>query len=795
MTDLQRTTRPMDRRQEVAIFRGVPAPQLVPDPIPGGTAELAQFRLTAFGGIAHTAKGALRAGISLRTLPQWSLADMIGEAGEWWGVFRHEQRPDEYVVATDAYNYGYVPYAWYPNDGGTLYTANGFQAVMGALLDEGHRPEVNWPLVSAHLSTSNAFYNQFTADETFAKGVSTLRPGRLLHITPQGSFLRHRDLFTGDYTAGDYDRLLDDGIERAVAQLQALARTDVEDRRIYLSGGRDSRMVMALLAAAGVSEHFTICSANPRTWPGDAYSRKVVKADFDVANTIRKKFGMHWSADGEFAGHDATFEETLQYWQSFRSNQSFAYTARREQFFPLATRMEVRGAGGEAYRDFWSAKIPKLPWYPELKHGPDNFHADVETAFANMVPRQVLRPQEWEAAFESYRDTLASLTTEGFDEAVDMHFTAFRQRAHFGHGMQTLSRNGMVVFPPSQPEWVVAGQFLSQAERKSGLICFEVIERTCPELNEIPFDSDQWTDELWARRPGGRPVLADVPDAEFDCDDYWEIEQAGFNNRHNPTPVPRADGRPVAHWGLAGAGRPRARFDIETLRTAPGGQALTPELQAFIAKRISLSDGALGMTLGKLESAIDVVVHRRRPSDAVEFRVGGGEQLPPQFGWNVNGGRAGVSAEVADVKIPPSELLRHSVSVAAKDSGLSVRVDASYPLPGELEYAYYVYRGTTVVHKQMYGPSRTALLPLDEAGTYTVRSFIHVRQTPHLVFSRDSAKVEWAPSPLLSDAASTRTAEARRVVAGRVPEPLRPAARTAYRTARRLVRRAARHLR
>ena len=158
---------------------------------------------------------------------------------------------------------------------------------------------------------------------------------------------------------------------------------------------------MALLAAAGVSEHFTICSANPRTWPGDAYSRKVVKADFDVANTIRKKFGMHWSADGEFAGHDATFEETLQYWQSFRSNQSFAYTARREQFFPLATRMEVRGAGGEAYRDFWSAKIPKLPWYPELKHGPDNFHADVETAFANMVPRQVLRPQEWEAAFES----------------------------------------------------------------------------------------------------------------------------------------------------------------------------------------------------------------------------------------------------------------------------------------------------------------------------------------------------------------------------------------------------------
>lgn len=789
MNDLSSTARPMDLRQEVAIFRGVPEPRHTGDPLPGGMAEMARFRLVGFGGLAHTARGVLRATVKTRTLPDWSLADLIGEGGQWWGIFQHAERTDEYVIATDAYHYGYLPWTWHPGAGGTLCAGNNFQGIIGALADEGVQPEVNWPLVLTHLASHQAFFNQLTADETFARGVFTLRPGQLLHITGHGTWVRHRDYFTGDYTSGDYDKLLDAGIERSIAQIQQLAALDVPERRIYLSGGRDSRQVMAMVAAAGVADKFTICSTNPRTWPGDAYSRKVVWADFNVSNVIRKKYGMKWAADGEFAGHPANFEEVLQFWQSHRSNQMFSFTGRREQFFPVDSRIEVRGAGGEAYRDFWSAKFPKLPWYGELQQGPEHFQDDLLTSFTHMVPKKLLREDDWQAGFETYRDTLTSLSTEGFDEAVDLHFTAFRQRAHFGHGLQSLGRNGMIVFPPSQPEWVIAGQFLSQAERKSGLICFDIIERVMPELNEIPFDSDQWSDELWRRRPGGKPVMAEVPPAEDDCDDYWEIEERSFHRRHHPTQLPTVTGLEARPWGLLGSARPRAQFDIDCLRQAPGGDAITPELVAYLQARLVLNEGAAGMVLGKLESTLDVLVHRRRPSEVVEFQVGD-DGLPPVFGWNVNGARMGCTPVVARAPIPPSEPLRHSVAVGTVDEGVRANATVEYPMAAELEYAFYLYDTTRkqVFEKLGYRSNQVAVLHPPKAGEYIVRSFIRAKATPHLVFTRDSAKVTWE-GPVAGAAASLKTARpagrraaVRKAVRSRLPEAAVPGARAIYRT-------------
>lgn len=726
-----------------------------------------EFVCTEFTGAMVTPRRHEISALS-RPAPDFTLDEADEAGGEWMGVFTSHTSPRTFVVRADPLGYQAVFYRIDPRtDGRTdVYIASSAPTLTDTLTQHRRAVDLDWLHLLPNLMSQHAWTHTAHSPRTFGRDVWLLQPGDQLVISPNGVGIQPHSPFS---RKGDYDELLDRGIRRAAGQILQAARIGAGHHNIYLSGGKDSRMVLALMAAAGITDRFTVRSHNPLTWPNPA-GRPTLEKDLVIADVLRRRFGMSWAPSRESVVVPTSFHDGLDGWMSFRSNRDFRLSMSMGIGVPTHSAVELRGGAGETMRSFVSMR--RLWGYSRYGDTPESYVKDAEL-FLSEVYHPARLPKHVREQLPGHAATmLEAAGGRTITETLHRGYSLYRNRVHFGHARHSLRSNTLPLMPLSQPEFLSAAALLTPDDRAQGALVFDLIERTAPELNDLPFDGGPWNCEMRARRTTGSPADWEVP-GRLDA-----VE--GFFGPGDRSPNIESKGRPVD-----------TRYQREFLElmadlgSLPGaGEHLPAHLRQDIVAMAG--DGRLSATglVAKLRSARDMITGSS-PQNTRHYAVGtattagcgpfdelAAHRLADPERMRVRTGTFDVSPTIEFT--PAREL--------AVDLGLEAVGHAD-----DLEFAFYLMREGRKERVKWYGDTPSARFELDEAGgRYKVKMFIRFREQPELKFIQVSEPIEVPPVPTLA-ASSTAQAQTPEDKGGRSCRA--PQAHTLYHRARRRLRR------
>lgn len=439
-------------------------------------------------------------------------ADLLAGTGEWFAIVeRHGLGGPVYEVVTDFHAFQRVYVAAVESGGKQFWTISGdFDTLAAIKAAEGHR-QVAWDYVLPTLTSNHNFLTGRWAHGTWHAGIAAVDPGRRVILDGRSRWEVPRD-FERDSSDRSYDDLIDQGIEGAVAELQALAaRFPNEPLAIFLSGGRDSRMCLALALEAGLSDRIRIVSEDPAKFaPGK--SRQIVANDLVVATEIRARYGLKFLEPAARAGDPLTFDESLREFQRRKSGASFEFRAETMMVRQPTSITEIRGAGGELIRTQYEGYADAPWWHRLIRNVPASFVADARALFGVVTRGHLLPRSQYLRSRSHFVEALSLHPGAPLDEQLSVHCSYFRNRAHFGSTAEAFRAGRRVSYPLCQPEFNFAAQLLSHGERRDGELAFDILERLEPALNRIVFDNAPgWPVSLYSRR-GLDPVAGSLSD-------------------------------------------------------------------------------------------------------------------------------------------------------------------------------------------------------------------------------------------------------------------------------------------
>ena len=535
-----------------------------------------------------------------------SLAEAESAIGEWFGVFGWSNSGTRVVVA-DQFGYQPVYYRSVSNDSGTGTLLVGSSATAIAYMAEtlGEETKLDATQVQSALGTKHAWGITMQSDHSMALGTHILLPGEKIFVNDGVWSLIESELH--GYTDTDYDALLDAGAARAIKQIQVAHSLDVDQRHINLSGGRDSRMVMALLAASGLAGEFTITSMNPETWV-PASSRPLLRQDLYVASAIGEQYGMDWSPafDSEYV--PLSFEESLDLWQQFRAHKNFGFKARKGLYVQKGTNIELRGAAGETFRGFNA--VSSLGAHGNWENTPTSIIRDLELVVKDVYSLGLLDTEGLRLQRQNLQRLVDKFSAPTIEEFLHRRYSVFRNRSHFGHTRESMANGQLPVLPLSQPEFYKAGALLGPNKMTTDQIAFDLIERLEPSLNTLRFDDGQWGKDKLSR--ASSTAKWTVPDSSSRLEQFHEMDaQAVAARIEVRKAVPQKHLNRSKFDGIFRA-KNESKELLQDLSALPGGdEALPTHFKAKLTKMLDKGTVPPMAVLAKLTSARDAVIGRR----------------------------------------------------------------------------------------------------------------------------------------------------------------------------------------
>lgn len=662
------------------------------------------------------------------------LNNALNSGGEWSGIFINKNNRKNFIVTTDHFGYQSLFYSIVKkNDKTDVYVSSSMRSLTSLMQENGVPTEVDWTELLTSLSSNHSWSVTLNSPYSFGVNVSRLTPGQFLYISQERVSIQKNDFFEAP-AGSSYESLIKAGIDRAINQLVNISNQDGYQKRIYLSGGKDSRIIMAMLTSAGIAQKFEVTSMNPERW-NSAAARPGLREDLRLADAMRLRYGMTWSPEPQMSYHDLNFYESLDYWQEYRSNKNYKFPAQKSLYVPDVPRFELRGAAGETFRYFWSHYLKTLNGYKNAENSTASLSNDIEAVYKDLFDASIMTDLLRAESLDRFENTLRDLGAKTIKSSVNRHFSAYRNRGHFGHINFSRSQAAIPVLPLSQPEFVHAGQLVSEQERESGAMFFDIIESLNPELNDLRFDSSQWSKEIWKRRKSESASFAwDVNNENSGLGSFFENDQRTMEIRDN------AHQQWVRAGGKAEVFETRelllneAKEVLNELRSTSGGHAtLTPQYLQNIMSRAEDNRINPNVLVGKLHSARDAVQSVSR-NKSTRFLVS--DEAQPINGSSytpVSENAVGFRKKLGTVMQRPYLVL--------EDDVLRAITNVHVPNFEPFEIAFYLYRDGIKVDQIWYselnsGSFETPVLD----GVYEVQSFVRYTNKPFLSFRRKGRK-------------------------------------------------------
>src|SRR5699024_2636222 len=285
-----------------------------------------------------------------------TIGDIIDSAGEWTALA--EQREggfSRYLAFSDYAGYAPVFYAFIP--GKAVILSSSFSGAVQGFISLGGKTTLNLGNYLSLVTGRARTFETLVASRTMANEIQILRPGEAISIEHDSVSIVDRASLSRAAQLTDYEQALADAVEYSRKTIsRVLVNTDDATPILTLTGGVDSRLVLAILSTTEFMSDFQVWSIDPRdkTQPNQ---RRIFTADVEISNQIRKSYGLSWISEWKREKVSASLAETLARHQSYYSNYYFQFYTAKHIRVEQAPVLTLRGGGGEILRGSSNVRI------------------------------------------------------------------------------------------------------------------------------------------------------------------------------------------------------------------------------------------------------------------------------------------------------------------------------------------------------------------------------------------------------------------------------------------------------
>src|SRR5699024_5487457 len=293
----------------------------------------------------------------------------------------------------------------------------------------------------------------------------------------------------------DYDAALQRAVEYTSQTISNYVTNSSEmTPLITLTGGVDSRLVLAFLKSTGFLRNFKVWTMDPRN-KKSPNQRRIYTTDVQIANQIRKAYNLEWMPIRKRKKVSVSFAESLARHQSYSSNYSFQFYPSKFLLFEKEPLLTLRGGGGEILRGTSGAQLAKKDYTEYLGTGGKLGQAD--WAASDFLSRSVLTEPMRKVAHNFLVNQLDIQGGSTVRENLDLYYRDQRNRAHFGHHRMSESRNDFILQALSNPYMQRLVELSGYEYLSANGIVFDLFNATEPKLRRFPFESEAAHSQLF----------------------------------------------------------------------------------------------------------------------------------------------------------------------------------------------------------------------------------------------------------------------------------------------------------
>lgn len=632
------------------------------------------------------------------TLDQFSLS-----LGEWLALaVSHGPESTTFIALNDQTGLCPVFYALIPQR--FLIVSDSFAAVSDALqrLEVGTNLDVD--CYSATLATNNSQLLNPTIGRTYDYRIRELGVGKALLVERGAvSVIDRRSLTTS--ISDDPFQNIAAGIDWTAQTLSHISRMEGH-HSLLLSGGVDSRTVLAILVAAGIHKDYKLRVIDPRQHK-KAFSKKVFTNDFTISSILAERYGLTPQQQTVTARTPISYGESLAFANRYSSAFSFSFVGR--SYLPHRDQIEysLRGGGGEIlkgvgfsmWRQHFETRETLLGWIKEK--------VLVDSKTQNGVARFIA--DHW------YHE----LFHHFLDWPELSLYSAVRHRAHFGHSRRSRLENELPLQPLTNSYFMAAAKQLEPQELKNFAIPREVFRLSDPELTEVAFENATSTSSLAPNAPAVNHDPATL-DSFFEGLKKATTPLRSISRHMRPSPSSidsmEANARYVA-------------IAMEQIVDAfPRESVLIRNLHALVNTQINKDPSFAQVTAARLRSALDLSNPDVAIKDPIILDPGRSLTSPDPKPLLIR--RALLSRTHSTYLDFPPKL---SLSVETNGMLISAQAKAAGHTPFDVEFAFYLMKSGKRVDMRKYAPDPCWHLDLskffDKDESFSIKAFARLRDT------------------------------------------------------------------
>lgn len=472
------------------------------------------------------------------TLPsRCTVGDVADSSGEWTAIAEHRHRNlSSYLVFSDYAGYAPVFYAFLP--GKAVVLSGSFSGAVQGLKSLGGNTTLNLGNYLTLITGRERTFETLIASETMANEIHILRPDEALSIEHHAVKIVNRAQLSPAASLDNYEQALRAAVEYTRNTISHVLSNNTEALPlITLTGGVDSRLILAFLNTTPFLHDFKVWTMDPRD-KKEPNKRRIYTIDVEISHQIRKSYGLSWMSDWKRQKFSVSIAEALARHQSFYSNYSFQFYPAKHVQLEKDPILTLRGGGGEILRGSSNARIANAKYQEHRENGGDL--QPVTWAASNYLSRSFLTNQLRPIAQNFLEEQLTDGVTNSVREKLDLFYRNHRNRAHFGHHRVSQSKRDFILQVLSNPYMQRLVELSDYDYVSSSSIVLDLFNATDPDLRKFPFESDSAHKNLYL--PTSEPFSYDNRDgwmADFDAIkrgteayDYQPFAEPGHRGEH-----------------------------------------------------------------------------------------------------------------------------------------------------------------------------------------------------------------------------------------------------------------------
>lgn len=383
---------------------------------------------------------------------------------------------------------------FYITVGDRLLVSNSFRALSHyykAYISSFLTLNVNF-IVPLLLSNNNFFHTPYL-NETSAREILLLPTGKYLLKNKKNISLETASIID-DLHNKNYSELIERGIENVIKKLNFLDKLYDENLKVvYLSGGKDSRAVLAFIQASNLKKKLYIYSQEPEKFQGE--SRGIIENDLKVANKLCtlfsfKKINKHHFSSLLEKELEQSVEDSIRDYFDFYSNIKYRFQPVHKKIMKMQSHLEFQGLSGEVYRTYWSPYYRRFSIASRIGNSWQSLRKDLQLFYQTFVQTKIVSKEIYDESRRYFISKVAEIEEgQTFYEKMDAHYNLFRNKFHFGGNLYSFTIGKYRFSPLIDINFLSAANKLSREQKEAGKLLFDIIDKISPYLNLIPFDN------------------------------------------------------------------------------------------------------------------------------------------------------------------------------------------------------------------------------------------------------------------------------------------------------------------